>query len=163
VTTAGPAEGPIDPGTRAADEVARDLGVDADHGLAAAEAATRLARTGPNELEEHRPPSLLATIWDAATEPFLILLAVAGIGAVLLGETRDGLLVLAGLLPIVGADVVTSVRGERALAALREATAPTAHVLRDGATLEIPAASLVPGDVMLLSGGDVVGADARVL
>jgi Ca2+-transporting ATPase len=163
VSAAGAAGGPIDPGTRAADEVASDLGVDPDHGLAAAEAATRLARTGPNELEEHRPPSLLATIWDAATEPFLILLAVAGIGAVLLGETRDGLLVLAGLLPIVGADVVTSFRGERALAALRQATAPTAHVLRDGAPQEVPAASLVPGDVMLLSGGDVVGADARVL
>ena len=163
MTGAVPGTSPNDPGARSIGEVARALGVEPDRGLASDEAKVRLARFGPNELEEHPPPSLIATIWDAATEPFLILLAVAGVGAVLLGEVRDGLLVLGGLVPIVGADVVTSFRGERALAALREATAPRARVVRDGRPVEIAAASLVPGDVMLLAGGDVVGADARIL
>ena len=74
---------------------------------------------------------------DAATEPFVLLLLAAGIGAILLGEVRDGLLVLLGLLPIVVADVVTGYRGERALEALREASAPVARVRRDGAVLEV--------------------------
>ena len=59
-------------------------------------------------------------VLEARTEPFVLLLLAAGVGAVLLGEVRDGLLVLVGLMPIVGADVVTEYRGERALEALRD-------------------------------------------
>jgi Ca2+-transporting ATPase len=105
----------------------------------------------------------MSTIWKAVSEPFVILLFVAGALAVALGEVRDGLLVLAGLLPIVGADVVTSYRGEHALAALRDATAPRARVRRDGLVYEIAAADLVPGDLVLLRTGDVVPADLRVI
>jgi Ca2+-transporting ATPase len=151
------------PHTRAAVEVARVLDVELARGLSAAEAAARLLRVGPNELEAHEPPSMWRSLLGAATEPFVVLLAAAGIGAVLLGEVRDGLLVLAGLIPIVGADVATTYRSERALAQLREAVAPVAHVLRDGVRTEIPAGDIVPGDVLLLATGDVVPADARVL
>ena len=90
------------------------------------------------------------------------MLAVAGALAILVGEVRDGLLVLFGLLPIVGADVVTEYRGERALEALRAASAPVARIRRGGAVSVIPAAELVTGDVVLLSGGDVVPADMRI-
>ena len=94
----------------------------------------------------------------------MLLLLAAGAGAVLLGEVRDGLLVLVGLIPIVGADVVTEYRGERALEALRDASAPMARVRRDGTVVaRSPAAELVPGDVVLLSGGDVVPADLRLI
>ena len=79
------------------------------------------------------------------------LLLIAGAIAVLLGGTRDGLLVLVGLIPIVGAAVVTEYRGERALEALRDASAPVARVRRTGSVSQVTAASLVPGDVVLLS------------
>src|SRR6185436_20816075 len=82
---------------------------------------------------------------------------------VLLGEARDGLLVLVGLIPIVGADVITEYRGERALEALRDASAPMARVRRNGTVVQVTAASIVPGDVVLLSGGDVVPADLRLI
>jgi magnesium-transporting ATPase (P-type) len=110
----------------AIDAVLARAGVDPATGLASEEAARRLAAGGPNELEGARPPSLLASLVDAATEPFVILLAVAGLLAVAFGEVRDGLLVLLGLIPIVGADVATAYRGERALEALRNAAAPRA-------------------------------------
>ena len=61
---------------------------------------------------------------NSSTEPFVLLLVVAGVLAILVGEVRDGILVLIGLLPIVGADVFTEYRGDRALEALREATRP---------------------------------------
>ena len=107
-----------------------------------------------------RFPELL---FEAATEPFVLLLIAAGVLAVLLGEVRDGLLILLALIPIVAADVITEYRGERALEALREASAPTARVRRDGRRPSVPAASLVPGDVVLLRGGDIVPADLRLL
>ncbi len=146
-----------------AEEVAHALDVDPARGLSEQEASARLARDGPNELEPRESPSVWTTIFKAATEPFVLLLAAAGTAAVALGEVRDGLLVLAGLLPIVGADVATTYRSERALAELRDAVAPRAHVLRDGQRSEVAAREVVPGDVLLLAAGDVVPADARVL
>ena len=144
------------------DDVARLLRVDPGIGLTAEEAERRLATSGPNELDPPKRTSLLATVLDAATEPFVVVLAIAGLLALGLGEVRDGLLVLVGLVPIVGADVVTAYRGERALEELREAAAPRAHVRRGGAAIEIAARELVPGDVVRLRVGDVVPADLRV-
>jgi P-type Ca2+ transporter type 2C len=153
----------VDPHASRATLVAGALDVEPGVGLASAEARTRAAAAGPNELEPARRIGLPAMLLDAATEPFVILLAVAGVLAVLVGEVRDGLLVLLGLVPIVGADVVTEYRGERALEALREASAPVARVRRDGSVDEVPAATLVPGDIVLLRSGDIVPADLRIV
>ncbi len=147
---------------RSIDDVATTLEVDPEVGLSPAEVERRQARFGPNELEAERAPGFWRILLGAATEPFVLLLAASGIGAVLLGEVRDGLLILVALLPIVGADAVTEYRGEHALEALRAASAPHARVRRDGAPVDVPASALVPGDVVLLSTGDVVPADLRV-
>ena len=125
---------PPDPWALPVDVVARSLGVDPTLGLRAADVERRAAQSGPNALEPEEPESVLSMIREAATEPFVLLLLAAGIGAVLLGEVRDGLFVLVGLIPIVGADVVT----------------------------EIPAADVVPGDILLIRAGDVVPADLRL-
>jgi Ca2+-transporting ATPase len=147
----------------AAEAVATFLNVDPRVGLTAEDARQRAVVAGPNQLEPSPRTPLPRLVVGAITEPFVVLLIVAGILAVLLGEVRDGLLVLLALLPIVGADVITEYRGERALEALREATAPIAHVRRDGVVEAIPAASIVPGDIVLLRAGDVVPADVRLL
>jgi Ca2+-transporting ATPase len=154
---------PVAPFAQPAERVADTLATDPAGGLTSQEAARRLAMTGPNALERQQRKPVWGLIWDAATEPFVLLLAAAGGIAVLLGEVRDGLLVLLGLLPIVGADVITSYRGERALETLRDAAAPRARVRRDGTVQEVPAADLVPGDLVLLQTGDVVPADLRIL
>jgi Ca2+-transporting ATPase len=154
---------PDEPWSRTGDEVAEALAVEPALGLAADEVERRRAVAGANELEEVHPPSVLRMLVESATEPFVLLLLGAGIGAILLGEVRDGLLVLVGLIPIVGADVATEFRGERALLALRAASAPTARVRRDGGATEVPAADVVPGDVVVLKAGDVVPADVRLV
>jgi Ca2+-transporting ATPase len=142
--------------------VAVDLGVDPTVGLATDDAERRAAESGKNALEESKRESLWRMLLKAASEPFVLMLALAGVLAIVVGEVRDGILVLLGLLPIVGADVFTEYRGERALEALRDATAPVARARRDGHVLLVPAASLVPGDIVLLQGGDVVPADIRI-
>ncbi len=147
--------------TAAAVAAARD--VEPARGLTTTEVRARAATAGPNELEPARRGSVLGMIVESATEPFILLLLAAGVGAILLGEVRDGLLVLVGLVPIIGADVVTEYRGERALEALRDASAPRATVRRDGAVGEVAAAHLVPGDIVLLRAGDIVPADLRLL
>jgi Ca2+-transporting ATPase len=98
----------------------------------------------------------------SAAQPFVLLLLAAGVGAAFVGELRDGLLILAGLIPLVAADVATEYRGERALEALRAASAPRARVRRDGRVSDLPACEVVPGDIVLLRVGDVVPADIRM-
>ena len=143
--------------------VAAALGVQPANGLTDAEAARRLAASGANLLARRSAPPLWRMVWDAATEPFILLLLGSGALAVVLGEVRDGLLVMAGLLPIVAADVVTGFRAERALEALHAASAPLARVRRGGEARDLPTAELVPGDIVLLRIGDVVPADLRLL
>ncbi|MFL5726758.1 MAG: cation-translocating P-type ATPase [Chloroflexota bacterium] len=153
---------PTDPSATAADAVAAAFGVDPAIGLTPEEAAARLATRGPNELEAVKPTSLPALVVDAVTEPFVLLLLVAGLAAVALGEVRDGLLVLIGLLPIVGADVVVEYRADRALDELRAAAAPVARVRRGGQAIDVPARELVAGDIVLVRAGDIVPADLRL-
>jgi Ca2+-transporting ATPase len=143
--------------------VAAAFGVQPAAGLTNAEAAQRLSASGANMLARREPPPLWRMVWDAATEPFILLLLGSGSLAVFLGEVRDGLLVMAGLLPIVAADVITGYRAERALEALHAASAPLARVRRASVARDIPAAELVPGDIVLLRVGDVVPADLRLL
>jgi Ca2+-transporting ATPase len=143
--------------------VAAAFGVHPAAGLTEDEAARRLLESGANLLARHAAPPLWRMVWDAATEPFIVVLLASGAMAVFLGEVRDGLLVLVGLVPIVAADVVTEFRAERALEALHAASAPVARVRRGGAARDVAAAELVPGDVVLLGVGDVVPADLRLL
>ncbi len=152
-----------DPHALPAADVASLLGVDPTQGLTDVEAARRTIEHGRNALQEARTEPLWRLVLDAATEPFILLLAAAGIGAILLGEARDGILVLVFLIPLVGADALTEHRADRALAALRTATAPTARVRRNASPFTIPAGDVTLGDVVLLRTGDVVPADVRLI
>ena len=162
----GPSAVPASPAARAhalpAADVAAALDVDPARGLDPDEALRRGRASGPNALADTKRPPVWRMLVEAATEPFVLMLALAGGLAMVVGEVRDGILVLVGLLPIVGADVVTEYRGERALEALREASSPVARVRRDGVVSVVPAASVVPGDVVLLQAGDIVPADVRL-
>ena len=106
---------------------------------------------------------MLGAIRRAVTEPFVVLLGVAGSLAIFLGEARDGILILAGLVPIVGARRSHQLSlGASAGLPSRWPPAPRARVRRAGAASDILAADLVPGDVVLLRTGDIVPADIRV-
>ncbi len=151
-----------DPHLATATGIAEQLNVDPASGLNLVEAARRLALHGPNELEPVRRPSLLRTIWRGATEPFILLLILAGALAIALGHVADGAFVLFMVVPIVAAGVVTEFRSEHALETLRAATAPNARVRREGNVDDIPSASLVVGDIVLVRVGDIVPADLRL-
>lgn len=79
---------------RPADDVAAALGVDPRLGLTDAAAGARLAVVGRNQLEAPRRPSPWAAAREAVSEPFILLLAAAGLTAIALGEVRDGLFML---------------------------------------------------------------------
>ena len=96
-------------------------------------------------------------------EPMLLLLVAAGALSFLLAERLEASLLMASVLVVVGVTLFQGRRTERALARLREMSAPRALVLRDGVQRRIPGRDVVIGDILLVGEGDRVAADAAVI
>ncbi|MFI8524155.1 cation-translocating P-type ATPase [Promicromonospora sukumoe] len=159
-----------DPSVRAADDVARDLGVDPATGLTAAEAARRLAADGPNELRSRPPVPLWRKVLDQFQDPLVALLLVAVAISLAVWWVEDAHGVPVDAVVIAAIVVLNAVLGlvqeskaESAVAALRSMTEAMSTVLRDGRRVTVRSAELVRGDVLVLAEGDAVGADARLL
>ena len=132
-------------------------------GLTSAEAGSRLQRDGPNALPQPEHRSRWAIIISVLREPMLLLLLAATAVYVVLGDAREAILLAASVLAVIGLTIYQEQKSEHALEALRELGSPRARVLRDGSACVLPASELVAGDVILLSEGDRVPADARLV
>ncbi len=146
------------------DAVAVELDVDPEQGLASLVAEARLATVGRNVLHTDGGPSRLSILADQFRDVLVWLLLVAAVisGAVL-GEWIDTGVILAIVVLNAGLGFAQEARAEDALARLKELAAPDAVVIRDGAERVVPAAEIVPGDVLVLEPGDRIAADARVV
>src|SRR5688500_13360463 len=144
-------------------DVLERLGTDSTTGLTPPEAGRRLAEHGPNELQATHGVSP----WEILAEQFkniliIILLIAVGLSAVL-GHGMEALVIGIIVFFAVLLGFVQEYRAERAIEALRQMAAPTANVWRDGQERAVTARELVPGDVIRLSAGDRVPADARLV
>src|SRR3954468_23209883 len=143
---------------------------DAVRGLTSAEARARLERDGGNRLDAERPVPAWRKFLAQFTDLLVILLLIAtAISAVLWLYERDSplpyeaLAISAVVLLNAVMGYLQEQRAESAIAALRQMAAAHAHVVRDGAVTSIPAAEVVPGDLLVIEEGDTVAADARVV
>jgi P-type Ca2+ transporter type 2C len=134
-----------------------------ERGLSEADARHRQARHGPNELAEAPPQSLWRKLLGQVNQPVIWVLLAAAAVAGSLGEWPDALAILAIVLLNALLGFFQEERAGRALAALRQMSAPLARVLRDGELRTVPARELVPGDRIELEAGDHVPADARLM
>jgi len=132
-------------------------------GLSASDAYARLQRFGPNALPARGGTTIWQLVLRQIASPLIYILLIAALISLLIGDPEDSYVILAVVLLNTLLGVTQEYRAERALAALRELTAPRARVLRDGREEEIPATEVVPGDLLLLRAGDRVPADARVI
>ncbi|MGZ6971317.1 MAG: cation-transporting P-type ATPase, partial [Thermoanaerobaculia bacterium] len=123
-------------------------------GLSEAEAMSRLASEGPNELPSTRRRSLAVLAAEILKEPMILLLLACGGVYVLLGDREEALVLLASVFGVVGLSLFQSRKTERALDALRDLSSPRALVVRDGHERRIPGREVVPGDLVVLSEGD---------
>ena len=133
-----------------------------EHGLTGAEAAARLVRYGPNLLREKRARTFLDILRRTLREPMFALLLLAAGLYLLFGDLAEGIFLLVGATLSLSLVVVQELRSERALAALNALAEPQAHVVRDGVQLLVPARLLVPGDLLIVSEGGRLPADARL-
>jgi Ca2+-transporting ATPase len=140
-----------------------DFGVDPQHGLSAATAAKRLAEQGSNALAERARRPAWRLFVDQFRDFMIVVLVAAGLIAGIVGEPQDSaaIVVIVVLNGVIG--FVQELRAERAIDALRRLAAAHAQVQRDGVRMQLAAADLVRGDVVLLEAGNVVPADLRLL
>lgn len=151
------------PWARPATGVLAELRVSGDFGLDGGEAKKRRRVHGPNRLREARRKSAWQVLADQFKSLIILLLAVAAALSFAFGEWMEGI-AIAVVIAINGAiGFLTELRAIRSMEALRRLGSVIAKVRREGGIQEISAEELVPGDIVILEGGDIVTADLRLI
>jgi Ca2+-transporting ATPase len=146
-----------------ADDAVALLASDAGAGLTAAEAASRLASYGPNELKAAERGGALKMFLGQFNDFMIWILMGAVALSAIEGQVPEAIAITAILLLNGVLGFVQEYRAERAMEALKQMAAPTAAVVRDGVETSVAADALVPGDIVLLASGDKIPADGRLL
>lgn len=132
-------------------------------GLTSIEAHKRQEKYGKNELTPEKEESFLRKVLHIISEPMFLLLIVAAIIYFILGEPRDGAIMLIFVVGIISIDVIQEWKTDKTLNALKDLSAPHVKVIRDGKEMVIASADLVPGDLMMITEGVKIPADGEVI
>lgn len=145
------------------EETLNKLNTVSSTGLSESEAHVRITQYGKNELPEGEVTSLFKMILEQFQDVTVILLIIAALISIPIGEAKDAVVILAivALNALIG--VYQERQAENALASLRKMQTPIVRVRREGHVKELDATELVPGDIVLLEAGDSVPADGRLL
>ena len=150
-------------------EAVEKLGSEADRGLSSREAEKRLGRDGENLLRGKKKKSLAAEFFEQFKDfTVIVLLIASGVSFATSfleerGDFADPIMILIIVILNAAVGVIQQRRAEHSLEALKNMTAPTAAVIRDGKETIIPASKLVRGDIIEVRAGDLVPADARLI
>lgn len=132
-------------------------------GLTSQEAESRLKIYGYNELAKRKKRTAIVEFFSHFRSPLVIILLLAGLISGFLGEIINATIIFSMVLVSVVLDFYQESKAERAAEMLKEKVTTTATVLRDGVKREVKLSEIVPGDMVDLSAGDIVAADARVI
>ena len=132
-------------------------------GLTNEEAKVRLEKYGLNQLKEKPKVPTWKLFLESFKDPLVIILLVAAIIQIFLGDTVESLIIFAVLAINSVLGVVQTKKAESSLDSLKKLSVPNAKVIRENEKLTIPSQEIVPGDIVLLEAGDYVPADGRIL
>ena len=132
-------------------------------GLSQAEAKRRLEKYGPNELQAGTKKSVLRIFLEQFADFLVVILILAAAVSAMLGDVESTAVILAVITLNAILGTVQTVKAAASLDSLKQMSAPTAKVVRDGQTVQIPGREVVVGDVVVLEAGDSVCADGRLL
>jgi len=133
------------------------------NGLTTIEAKRRQEEYGKNQLTVEKKESFIHKVLHIVSEPMFLLLIIAAIIYFVLGESRDGSIMLIFVIGIISIDVIQEWKTDKTLNALKNLSAPHCKVIRDGKEIVIESVDLVPGDLMIISEGVKIPADGEVL
>ncbi len=145
------------------DELITSLGTDIEDGLASDEAEKRLKHFGYNRLSESRKKGVLDVLIEEIREPMIILLIVIAVIYSFIGNPTDSIAIVVIVLIVVGVEVFNINRAKKSIEALKALTSLSSVIYRDGAMTEQKSKFIVPGDIVILSAGDRIPADGRLI
>ena len=152
----------LDAASKDGDELLQSLRTFA-HGLTQLEAAERARQCGPNEVAQERPPGRFARLLKIVRNPLVILLTALSTISFATGDARAGTVMAVMVVLSVALRFIQEARADSAAAALKQMIHVTATVMRDAAAKEMPLRDLVPGDIIVLSAGDMIPGDVRLM
>lgn len=132
-------------------------------GLTSKQAKELQEKYGKNELTPKKKETIFHKLFHVICEPMFLLLLVAAVIYFILGEPRDGAIMLIFVVGIISIDVIQEWKTDKTLSALKDLSAPHVTVVRDGREQVIASADLVPGDVMKIAEGVKIPADGEVI
>ncbi|MET0393850.1 MAG: cation-translocating P-type ATPase [Chitinophagaceae bacterium] len=147
--------------TLSAEEALKQTGSKPE-GLDDATAQQKLAESGRNELQAKKKVHPIFIFFRQFLDVMILVLAVAGVISAFIGEVSDTIVILVIIVLNAVIGFVQEYRAEKAMEALQKMAAQVSQVLRNGRTVELPSAELVPGDIVLLEAGNTVPADIRL-
>ncbi len=148
--------------TRKKDELFQEYGT-SKHGLSGEEAENRIEKYGENKLKEGKRKGIVQVFFEQFADLLVVILIAAAVISALTGGIEGTIVIIAVLILNAILGTVQHFKAEKSLESLKAMSAPNARVIRDGEKVEVPAARLVPGDILLLEAGDVAAADGRIL
>ncbi len=132
-------------------------------GLTTEQARKLQEKFGKNELTPQKKQSFIRKALHTICEPMFLLLLVAAIIYFILGEPRDGAIMLIFVVGIISIDVIQEWKTDQTLNALKDLSAPHVQVIRDGRQQTIDSVDLVPGDLMMIAEGVKIPADGEII
>ena len=152
---------PDTPWSISGSEVLDRLQVSADKGLDKKEISQRRKKFGQNRLREIKKRSSLAIFIDQFKNPIMALLAAAVIVSFAFDQILEGYAIIGVIVMTAAIGFFTEMRAVRSMESLREMSRVRSNVLRNGRVQQINATDLVPGDIVIIEGGDIITADLR--
>ena len=133
------------------------------HGLSDQEVARQLSQDGYNELAAGNQRTIVRIVLEVMREPMFLLLLIAGLIYLILGDTGDALMLLGFVFITMAITIVQARRTERVLETLRDLSSPRALVIRNGEQVRIPGREVVKRDLLVLEEGDRIAADGILI
>lgn len=149
--------------TQDAEQVIQALNSNAETGLTADQAKQHLEQYGRNKLTQTKPISAIALYLHQLKNPLLVVLAIGAMLSFYIQHYVDAFAITGIIFINATISFVQEYKAQKSMDALRDMAAPTCWVKRDGDWIEIPAANLVPGDLIKLETGTIIPADARLI
>lgn len=132
-------------------------------GLSSSEAIHKLKEFGYNELHSSKPKNVWHIAYEVIKEPMFLLLISCATLYMIVGDYREGIIMVSTVFIIIAITFYQSQKTERALEALKKLSSPRALVIRDNIEIRIPGREVVPGDLVILNEGDRVPADGVII
>lgn len=149
--------------TQPLDEILDQLDVDQEKGLSQDEVQNRQDEYGPNQLDDQEQKPIWKMLLDHLNNIIVYLLGAAALLSIFMGDYIEAVAIVIAVLISVLTGFIAEYKAQQSAEALQNMVDTQAKVVRAGSEEEIPANELVPGDILLLSEGDAISADGRII